>query len=277
MEGLGSYIEDTIVSHDGTQVYFSGIEGVTRFQRDPATGLLSFAELVEAPDQEGSMELSIDGTELYLASANSPGSVAVFEVAADGSLSLLEVERAGVVDPDDGAPRPEGLARAEDLTISPDGRYLYVASQADDAIAIFEREGAPVPAVAPLPPPAAAAPAADTKLIGGLVKAAKKQRQKGSQIVLKLTLKAGEKATGRGWGKVFVGKRAYKLKQLKRSLSPGKAVTLKLKPAKAKQRKRIVAALRRGKKVRAKLTGKIVDGAGNSLKKTRGVRLLPPK
>jgi 6-phosphogluconolactonase (cycloisomerase 2 family) len=360
VEGL-EFPHDAVVSRDGEQVYFGGEYTVTRFDRDPGTGRISFAEVeregVDDPGDPGGavesmrevqrLELSRDGRELYVASTAPAHSLTVFARSPQtGALSYLETERDLIDDPTDPGGRVEGLRRLHDLAISPDDRHLYAVSEETDALAIFSREddfdapdttitegpgeneviadstptftyasseplstfgcevdGAPspcLPTLGPLgdglhtfsvaatdpeentdPSPATRSFTVDTLLVGGKVKAGKKQRQKGRQVVVKLTLTAAEAADGTATGKVLVGKRSYRLKPLTRSLQPGTGKQFSLKPVTAKQRKKIVAALRkRGKKrprVSARLTGEIVDQVGNAFSATTTVRLTAPR
>jgi endonuclease/exonuclease/phosphatase family metal-dependent hydrolase len=129
---------------------------------------------------------------------------------------------------------------------------------------------APVPPVSESPP---AAVTTDTHVVGGRVKAAPKQWQSRGKILLKVRLKAGEAARGTAFGKVQIGKRGYPLKTVSQSLVAGKWKLFRLKPAKARQLRTIRRRLLRGDKVRAKLTGKIVDAAGNRYSRTARVVL----
>jgi 6-phosphogluconolactonase (cycloisomerase 2 family) len=357
VDGIASGPDDVIVSRDGDQVYFSGSDTVARFDRDSATGRISFAEVerdgindpndaggaVEGLESVRKLEISQDGRELYAGSSNPLGSVTTFARSAQtGALSFLEVERTGIDDPTDPGGVVSGMGRLEDLVASPDDRHLYAAGESENGFAIFSREddfaapettitsgpgegetiadstptfgfssseagstfgcevdGAETTCQGDLAPlgdgphtftvaatdqegntdtsPASRAFTVDTALVGGRVKASKKQRQKGKKIAVKLTLTASEAADGTASGKVLIGKKSYRLKPVTRALQPGKGRVFTLKPAKAKQRKKVVAALNGGAKVKAKLTGKIVDGIGNRYSRTLTVRLKRAK
>ena len=55
--------------------------------------------------------------------------------AADPTLIFVEVQKDGVAGVD-------GLDDVRDLTVSPDGKHLYVAGGIDDAVALFSRSSA---------------------------------------------------------------------------------------------------------------------------------------
>lgn len=132
------------VSPDGRQVYVaaalagSSRDTVAVFARDVESGGLEFVEVerngvggVDGVDGAVSVALSPDGRHLYVASF-----VAVAVFARDvesGELEFVEVKRNGVGG-------VEGLLGAESVTVSPDGRHVYVAAYSDDALAVFSRD-----------------------------------------------------------------------------------------------------------------------------------------
>ena len=132
------------VSPDGLHVYVGGAEAgildaIAIFDRDPATGRLSFQEVV-VNGSDGVNGLSgvndlattADGEHLY-ATATITNSLVAFRREADGGLTYVEHEsdgNAGVQD--------LGLPRA--LAIS--GNSIYVAADADDAVSVFSRNPA---------------------------------------------------------------------------------------------------------------------------------------
>ena len=63
---------------------------------------------------------------------------AVVIFGRDGSTGALSY--GGMVQ--DGVDDVDGLDGARAVAVSPDGRYVYVASQWDDAVAVFSRDGA---------------------------------------------------------------------------------------------------------------------------------------
>ncbi len=99
------------------------------------------------------------------------------------------------------------------------------------------------------------------------------QKQKRRKIVVKVKAKAGEDVTATLRGKVKVAGHSYKLTTKTRGVRSGERRELRLKPAHGKQRRKIAKALRRGQKAKAKLRGKLVDGAGNVKRKKLKVKL----
>jgi CSLREA domain-containing protein len=78
---------------------------------------------------------SPDGKNVYVAGF-SPGSVAAFSRAADGSL--VEIGCVAATG-SDCATTAAGLGEATSVAVSPDGRNVYVTGDADDTVMIFDR------------------------------------------------------------------------------------------------------------------------------------------
>ena len=83
--------------------------------------------------------VSPDGKSAYVASYDS-GAVAVFDRAADGTLTQ-KPGTAGCISDTGAGPCVDGTALdgASSVTVSPDGRSVYVASQIGSAVAVFDR------------------------------------------------------------------------------------------------------------------------------------------
>ena len=105
----------------------------------------------------------------------------------------------------------------------------------------------------------------DTKL-AGRASAAKTQKQQGKKIVVKVKVKADEQLTAKASGKIKVNP-TYKLKPRKAQLTAGQTKTLTLRPKNKGQAKRIVGALKRGKKATAKLTVELTDQVNSETEK----------
>jgi hypothetical protein len=142
------------------------------------------------------------------------------------------------------------------------GRANLDGTVVDDRFPITDADGPLGVAVTTLP---------DTKL-AGRARAATTQDQSGEGIVVRVKVKAKEQLTAKASGTVKVNP-SYKLKSKKAQVAAGNTKTLKLKPKKEGQAKRIAAALKQGEKATAKLTVKLTDPAGNSETEKLSVRL----
>ena len=127
------------ISPDGLHVYVAGHgdDSVTLFQRDTATGRLTFIELrrqgvggIEGLAGVRALTLSPDGAYLY---ALSESALAVFaRNPLSGRLIPVEVQR-----------NAQALLGATDLAIAPGGQHLYVTSTdtgQQSALATFRRD-----------------------------------------------------------------------------------------------------------------------------------------
>ena len=157
IEGLDG-ASDVAISANGRHVYVTsyGDSSLLHFLRNRRTGRLRLANCIDDADlapvddvcpggAEGlsgalDVALSPDGRSLYVASQ------------LDAAIVRFALDRAGrprAVDcyedddklfSDDCARDREGLASASAVTVSPDGRSVYVASFADDAVTRFVRK-----------------------------------------------------------------------------------------------------------------------------------------
>jgi hypothetical protein len=112
--------------------------------------------------------------------------------------------------------------------------------------------------------------------VDGLVPVAGKVKANPNQVVeavlVKLEVAATEQLTARASG-VIEFNPTYELKPKTVEIAAGKTKTLKLKPKKKAQAKKIAKALDQGKKVIAKLEVKLTGQAGNSTTKKLNIRL----
>jgi 6-phosphogluconolactonase (cycloisomerase 2 family) len=141
------------MSPDGAHLYAIGSSGnsLSVFARDASTGHLRFLEAeleatndatdaggtVAALDRPSGVAVSPDGNQVYVA-ARFGNALLVFDRDNDsgsaqfGRLSYVTSHR-------DGQLGIEGLGGAYALILSDDGEHLYVASESDDAVVLFDR------------------------------------------------------------------------------------------------------------------------------------------
>ena len=109
------------------------------FSRDPASGGLTFVQVLKDTDPgvdglwgANSVAISPDGGHVYVASRKDDA-LAVFD--RDGTSGALTY-RGAIRNIDPGV---DGLNGARTVVVSPNGDYVYVVSQYDDALACFSR------------------------------------------------------------------------------------------------------------------------------------------
>lgn len=111
----------------------------------------------------------------------------------------------------------------------------------------------------------------DTVISGRRIKAKSPQKGQKKKVKVKVTVKPGESATIKLTGKVTKG--GGKLKKVKKQAAADKKVTLVAKLKKKSGKKKVARKLRKGKKVKAKLTVKVTDDVGNVKTTKKNVRL----
>ena len=142
-DGLSSVVW-TGVSGDGRNLYTAsaGDNAVVVFARDPATGLLSFQQIVR--DGVGGVSLmtgtisgalSGDGRSLYVAARLDDAVVTFDRDPATGTLTLVQELK-------DGVGGVDGLDGARFPLVGKNGRQVYVASLVDHSVAVFDRHKA---------------------------------------------------------------------------------------------------------------------------------------
>lgn len=130
------------VSPDGKHVYVASFDdnAVAVFSRDPVSGALTFVEAqfdgvggVDGINGAEGIAISPDGKHVYVAGAGDDA-VAVFRRdSTSGALTFVEAKFEGVGGVD-------GLKKALFVTVSPDGKHVYVAGFDDNAVAVFSRD-----------------------------------------------------------------------------------------------------------------------------------------
>lgn len=149
------------ISPDGRSVYVAADDGgaISSFVRDPRTGKLSqlagtagcISHTAIGGCQRGaaleaawSVAVSPDGRSVYVASTSD--AVAAFaREPASGVLTQLPEAASCVSEVGLGCADGTGLDLAIGVAVSPDGRNVYVASYASDALAVFARATAAGP------------------------------------------------------------------------------------------------------------------------------------
>jgi 6-phosphogluconolactonase (cycloisomerase 2 family)/Ca2+-binding RTX toxin-like protein len=133
--GLGG-ADSVAVSPDGSTVLVSAFfdNQIAVFHRDPGTGKLTFASTVSDPNLATPTSLALDtqGTHLYVTTRVN-NSLLVFAKNADGTWSLSQQLQNGL----NGV---TGLSGPVSLTLSADGRNIYVAAQGSSSLALFARD-----------------------------------------------------------------------------------------------------------------------------------------
>jgi len=138
--GLNS-VYSVAVSPDNQHVYAAGYRGnaVTVFRRDGSNGELTLVHVLKDTDPgvdglEGARSVAVSplGNHVYVA-GYFDGAVAVFSRdELSGELTFVEVQRAD--DPD-----VFYMNGASSVTVSPDGKHVYVAAYVNQAVVTFGR------------------------------------------------------------------------------------------------------------------------------------------
>ena len=130
------------VSPDGKCVYVTGPydRALAVFSRDATSGQLTFVEYhqddvsgVEGIYGAGDVALSPDGKSVY-ATGPYDSAIAVFgRDPNSGELSFVEYHK-------NGEKGVDGLNGARNVSVSPDGKNVYVTGYSDDAVVVFSRD-----------------------------------------------------------------------------------------------------------------------------------------
>jgi 6-phosphogluconolactonase (cycloisomerase 2 family) len=141
IDGLaGAY--SVVVSPDGYHVYVAGgqDDAVAGFVRNATSGELSFFQVISDTgsvinglDRARSLAISPDGKQVYVASMDADSLTVYDRNPNTGNLSFVEIHR-------DGFGGVNGLDGAHAVAVSPDGKHVYAAGSADDALVVFSRD-----------------------------------------------------------------------------------------------------------------------------------------
>lgn len=137
----GLYIASSVaISPDSANVYVASANdaSIAVFERPNSYGLLKLKEVlkqgingVDGLVSPNAITVSPDGAHVYVASLGDQ--VAAFaRDLSSGRLTFIDVEK-------DGVSGVDGLNGAFAITLSPDGKHVYVGARDDDSVAVFQR------------------------------------------------------------------------------------------------------------------------------------------
>ncbi|MGI8623854.1 MAG: lactonase family protein [Solirubrobacteraceae bacterium] len=159
-DGRSAYVASLIrtrTSTEGAVAVFDRAADGTLTQKPGVAGCVSETGAGPCADGRGllaarSVAVSPDGRNAYVA-ADTSGAVAVFDRAADGTLTQPG-GAAGCISDTGAGPCADGtgLDGAASVAISPDGRSAYVAAFRSDAVSVFDRASDGTPPRPPAPP-----------------------------------------------------------------------------------------------------------------------------
>lgn len=130
------------ISPDGEYLYVPTrlSHGLVVFKRNSTTGVLTFIEFITNGIKDlygltgpGGIAISLDGQHVYLCSQTGGALVVFSRDSSTGFLTFIEL----LQDNFDGI---DGLGAASNVIVSQDGKYVYVASQGEDAVTVFSRD-----------------------------------------------------------------------------------------------------------------------------------------
>jgi DNA-binding beta-propeller fold protein YncE len=149
------------VSPDGKSVYVAALDddAIVRFDRDLGTGALTAQDCIDDNDNatdsdqgedtcggsfdalQGAISVAVssDGASVYVASLHDSGIVRFNRNTGTGALTPIQC----VNDPSGGDPDCgdiPGLSGAASVTVSPDGKSIYVAAFGDDSVVRIDRD-----------------------------------------------------------------------------------------------------------------------------------------
>ena len=142
VDGL-AWASDVTVSPDGKHVYAAAANdnAISVFSRNSSDGKLTYVEVkkdgsggADGLENATSVTVSPDGKHVYAAGSYEDAISVFSRNSSDGKLTYVEVKKDGV-----GTPAVDGLDYANSVTVSPDGKHVYVAGLDDNALSVFSR------------------------------------------------------------------------------------------------------------------------------------------
>jgi 6-phosphogluconolactonase (cycloisomerase 2 family) len=130
-----------VCSPDGSQVYVtaSRSNAVSMFERNTETGVLAQVETewngyrgVDGLAGASSAAVSIDGTFVYVVGYDDDAVIIFSRSESNGRLRFLDQQR-------DGIGGVTGMNGPRSVAVAPQGKHVYVATELDDSVVVFER------------------------------------------------------------------------------------------------------------------------------------------
>ena len=140
VDGLAGAVLLTL-SPDGKHLYVASRtdNAVAVFSRNSTTGALTFVEAkkdgvggVDGLDFAYGVTVSPDGSHVYVAGFDDDALAVFSRNSTTGALTFVEFHK-------DGVGGVDGLNGARNVTVSGDGKHLYVTGREDDTVAVFSR------------------------------------------------------------------------------------------------------------------------------------------
>ncbi|HBD85604.1 MAG TPA: hypothetical protein DC056_16505, partial [Dehalococcoidia bacterium] len=130
------------ITPDGSHVYAVSWknDALSIFSRNVSSGSLTYLGLlqdgvdgIDGLDGAGALGISPDGNNVYVIGFNENSVTSFSRNSVTGDLTLIETLK-------DGVDNIDGLDGARSVKVSPNGAYVYVAAETDDAISVFSRD-----------------------------------------------------------------------------------------------------------------------------------------
>lgn len=140
-----------LISPDGKHVYVAAQKdnALVVFSRNEQTGELTLVERLSdgangVTGLQGvtAMGMSADGAQLYVAGSTLSTLTAFTRDPATGKLTFVETETNETDDPNDAGGKVTNMDRPSGVSVSPDGKQVFVTSSFGNSLAVFDRKAA---------------------------------------------------------------------------------------------------------------------------------------